>query len=137
MFPFGSKGYKYSNTRQYVRLPAAWPVKCQWGQPSGNLKITETTDVSAGGVALLVPEPVPVGSSIRLQVHVPPLNRTVEAEGRVLRCQSTGRGNYELGIRFLRIDPKDQADLNEAVRKFYSPGQRQRQQGGNWWRNLR
>lgn len=136
MFPFGSKGYKYSNTRQYVRLPAAWPVKCSLGRPSEELRITETTDVSAGGVAILVPEPVPVGSSIHLEVHVPPLGRALQVDGKVLRCQSTGREGYELGIHFTQINPQDQADLNEAIQKFYSPGQRERQQGGNWWRKF-
>lgn len=136
MFPFGSKGYKYSNTRQYVRLPAAWPVKFDLGASTQELRVTETTDVSAGGVALLVSEPVPIGSTLHLEVHSPPLGRTVQAEGRVLRCQPAGREGYELGIRFVRIDPKDQADLNEAIQKFYSPGQRERQQGGSWWRNL-
>ncbi len=137
MFPFGSKGYKYGNTRQFVRLPAAWPVKCALDKTSSDLRITETTDVSAGGIALLVPQPVPIGSSIRLEVHTPPLGRAITAEGTVLRCEPTGREGYELGIRFTRIDPKDQADLNEAIQKFYSPGQRERQQGGTWWRRLR
>lgn len=136
MFGFGSKGYKYSNTRQYLRLPAAWPVKCAVGSASSDPRVTETTDVSAGGVAILVPEPVPAGNPIHLEVHAPPLGRTIQAEGTVLRCQPAGQVGYELGIRFVRIDPKDQADLSEAIRTFYNPGQRDRQQGGTWWRKL-
>ena len=81
-------------------------------------------------------EMLPVGSRIQVEIHVPPLGRSILAEGAVVRCVAAPGGGFDLGIRFDRIDPKDQNDFNEAIERFYSPRQRDRQRGGTWWRRL-
>ena len=90
MFLRRSKGYSYDNTRRYVRLPAAWPIRYEAQGESeggeGERKVTHTADVSAGGVALSIREMLPVGTQIRLEVHIPPLDRSVHATGAVIRC---------------------------------------------------
>ena len=136
MFGRGSKGYRYDNTRKYVRLPAAWPIKYETQAEGAPRQVTHTSDVSAGGVALSVREMLPIGSRIKLEVHVPPLNRSIHAGGEVLRCIPARRGGYEIGIRFDQINPTDQVILNEAIERFYSPRQRSRHRGGAWWRSL-
>ncbi len=138
MFRLGKKGYSYANTRRYVRLPAAWPIRyeAQAENESGERKVTHTADVSAGGVALNLREMLPVDSRIRLEIHVPPLDRSVHAVGVVIRCAPARRGGYDVGIRFEQIDPKDQAVLDEAIERFYSPRQKNRHRSGAWWRNL-
>ena len=137
MFLRRSKGYKYDNTRRYMRLPAAWPIKYELLQvEGGGLKVTHTADVGAGGVALSVGEMFQVGSRIQIEVHVPPLDRSIHAVGEVMRCAPVRRGGYTLGIRFEQIDSQDQAALDEAIGRFYSPRQKNRQHDGAWWRNL-
>ena len=138
MFGRGSKGYRYDNTRRYVRLPAAWPIRYE-AQAEGEgapRQVTHTADVSAGGVALSVREMLPIGSRIKLEVHVPPLNRSIQAVGKVIRCLPGRQGGYELGIRFEQISPTDQVVLDDAIQRFYSPRQRNRQRGGGWWRSF-
>jgi len=132
---FGQR-YKYQNTRQYLRLPISWPVKCEptTQQAQEGRHVTATQDVSAGGMRMVVREEVPVDSEVILEIHVPPLERTIQAVGKVLRCQPSRRG-FELGVRFERIDPRDQVALNEAVEQFYSPRKRVRHQQ-SWWRRI-
>ena len=137
MFGRSSKGYKYDNTRRFVRLPASWPIRYETPVEGGGRQVTHTADVSAGGVALSVREMLPVGSQIKLEVHVPPLNRAVQAVGQVVRCLPGRKGGYELGIQFTQIDPQDQSLLDDAIERFYSPRQRDRQRSGAWWRNFR
>ena len=136
MFHRRSKGYKYSNTRRYIRLPAAWPIKCEPQTEGHGRHVTHTADVSAGGVAVTVQEMIPVGSQIQLEVHVPPLHRSIQAQGKVVRCLPARGGGFDLGIQFEQIASEDQQALNEAIESFYSPHQRARQQGAAWWRKL-
>jgi hypothetical protein len=79
---------------------------------------------------------IPVGGRLQVEIHIPPLERSVRAEGQVVRCRPNRSGGFDLGIRFDRIDASDQALLNEAIEKFYSPRQRSRQHSGSWWRRL-
>ena len=136
MFDFRQKGYKYSNTRRYIRLPAAWPIKCEFQAEGAGRQVTHTADVSAGGVAISVREMWPVGSRVRMEVHVPPLDRSIQAAGKVVRCSPERSGSYNLGVQFDQIAPEDQKILNEAIEGFYSPRQRSRQQQSSWWRKL-
>ena len=99
-------------------------------------QVTHTADVSAGGVALSIREMLPVGSRIKLEVHVPPLDRSVQAVGEVIRCLPGRKGGYEIGIRFERIAEADQALLDQAIERFYNPRQRDRHRSGAWWRTL-
>ena len=130
------KSYRYENTRRYPRLPAAWPIRCTpEAAPPGNPHVTATRDVSAGGVAMVAREMVPVGSRIRIEIHALPLNRTLAAHGQVVRCLPMRRGGFDLGIRFLEIDPRDRADLNGAIETLLGPRSRAKQ-GKSWWRRL-
>ena len=138
MFPGGfRKGYNYENTRRYIRLPAAWPIKCETQAETGEAShVTHTADVSAGGASFAVKESLPLGSRVRIQVHVPPLDRIIQADGRVVRCQPNPSGaGFALGIRFEQIDPKDQAELNETIEQIQPPRKRDRQRG-RWWRGV-
>ena len=131
------KRYKYVNTRQYLRLPAAWPIKSKALSPStetGPL-LSSTRDVSAGGISLTVRNKMPVGNRLTLEIHVPPLNRSISTEAEVVRCLLTRSGAFDLGLRFVTITPQDRADLDKAILEFYSEKERARQQK-SWWRKL-
>lgn len=135
-FLWWGKGYKYSNTRRWLRLPAAWPVKCAFDTTSQESCVVESVDVGAGGISVMVQQNVPVGNRIQLEVYAPPLERFFRVEGQVVRSIPLGKGSYELGIRFIQMDPKDQQALNEAVERFYNAREKARQQQGDWWRRL-
>lgn len=129
------KRYKYENTRQYLRIPASWPIKWEEERTQAEMpRLTSTKDVSAGGVRVEVREMIPVGSRIRVEVHVPPLQRSIGAQAQVVRCLLVKGGSFELGIRFVQIDPQDQAALNEAIRRFTNPQEIAKQEKRSWWR---
>ncbi len=128
------KKYKYDNTRRHLRLPAAWPIKCEPLPTEEKRPLLSTKDVSAGGVAVVLRGMIPVGTHLRIEIHVPPLGRSIASSAQVVRCTPSG-GSFDLGLRFLNIDPKDQQELNAAIEKFYGPGARDRQQS-SWWRKI-
>lgn len=121
------------NQRAYQRLPAAWPIKCEPQTPDDGRHLSTTGNVSAGGVSVTVQQKIAVGSAIRLEIHVPPLNRSILAKGQVVRCLPTATGNsFELGIRFVQIDPGERIALNEAIEAAFLPHRRPRP----WWRRF-
>ncbi|MCM8794481.1 MAG: PilZ domain-containing protein [Candidatus Omnitrophica bacterium] len=128
------RGYSYENTRQYPRLPASWPVKCKSETMKNAPQLTTTKDISAGGVAVRVSEPLATGSRIRLEILVLPLNRTIEATGRVLRCAPIKGGGFEAGVLFVEIDPQEKEALKKAIEEFY--GSRLPSSKRRWWRRL-
>ena len=136
MFGFRSKGYKYGNTRRFVRLPAAWPMRYETQTEGANPQVTHTADVSAGGVAVTVRERLPVGSRIKLKIHVPPMDRSFDLVGKVVRCLPLRKGGFDVGIQFEQIQPEDQKMLNDAIENFYTPHQRTRQLSAAWWRKI-
>jgi len=127
------KKYKYDNTRRHLRLPAAWPIKCEPLPTEEKRPLLSTKDVSAGGVAVVLRGMIPVGTHLRIEIHVPPLSRTLSAEGQVVRTGAQG-DSFELGVRFVQMNPEDRQALDEAIEKFYSPKERARQQGTRWRR---
>lgn len=140
--------YQYTNTRQYLRLPASWPVKCKPRTEGSPPMVTQTKDISAGGVrvisprntgsegvTLVSPQSFSVGTLLDLEIYVLPLSRTVSAGGQVVRSVPSKEGRFELGIRFIEINPKDQAELNEAVERL-SPHRDRRRFGLSWWRKI-
>lgn len=135
LFDRWTKRYKYENTRQYLRLPTTWPVKCEPQTLQDNKFLYRTKDISAGGVSLHVQEMIPAGTLLQLEIHVPPLGRSVSARGQVVRCLPGRRTGFDLGIRFLEIDPKDRRALNDAVEQLLPPGQKAAQKRP-WWRKL-
>ncbi len=135
-WPFSKTRYLYQNTRQYPRLPASWPVKCEPTQEAPRLPlVTRTKDISAGGVAVVVREAMPVSTRIHLEIFVPTLNRILSMEAEVVRCRPLQRGTFELGVRFIQIDPTDRQQLQQAVEKALSP-KRHARHLGSWWRRV-
>ncbi len=135
MFDRLFKKYKYENTRRYPRLPASWPIKCEPATPSDGKMVTQTNDISAGGVAITVRKMLPVGTRLQLEIHIPPLDRSLRATGRVVRCSEGRGGGFELGVRFDQIDLKDQGALREAIESFYGPEGLSHQRK-SWWRKF-
>ncbi len=128
------KAYRCHNTRQYLRLQAAWPLK--WRTRAGrDRQVTMAKDVSAGGIGLVVREMIPVGSPVSVEIHIPQINRTISAEGKVARI-GEHRDGFELGIRFMEIDPEDRTVLNEVVERLSTVRQKVRQ-WKPWWRQIR
>ena len=126
------KRYSIENTRRYPRLPASWPIKCESKTPSDGRTVTHTRDIGAGGVSVSMKEPLPLGTPIRVEIHIPPLDCSVSAQGQVIRCFPGRSGGFEVGIQFTHIEAKDRATLNEAIEEIIGSGGRRT----TWWRKF-
>lgn len=110
-------------------------MKCQPKASQGARRVANLKNVSAGGAAVIFPGMILAGTFVDLEIHVPMLNRSVPAEGQVVRCLPVP-GGFDLGIRFTKIDQKDRSELDESVKRFFSPLERLRHEQRSWWRKL-
>lgn len=118
------------NMRTYQRLPATWPIKCEPQTKEDGRHLTSIGDVSAGGVSVTVPEIIPAGTKIHLEICVTPIGKSIHAVGQVVRCSPTPGNRFALGIRYIAIDPQDRITLNEAIEAHYRPHRHRKP----WWR---
>ena len=103
----------HQKTRGVGRLYCALAATCQ-SQAAGSVALPcETRDLSRGGVALRLPEPVPPGT--HLHVSVPTVFGTVTARAKVVwaeRPDARPRGApYRHGLRFLSLDSSSDLPL--------------------------
>jgi len=131
------RGYLFPNSRQYIRLPAAWPIKCEPQTQEDGKHVVHTRDISAGGVSIEIKEVLPPGTRVHLEILVPPLNRTIQADGKVVRSLSALKGGGSIvGIQFERIDPEDRLALKEAVERFSKALKDRKPHKEHWWRQI-
>ena len=85
-------------------------------------------DISSGGLLLSSPKAFPFGTLLKLEIKVPGWGkhqggfapsfeqdlRPLVAVGQVVRIETLDGAGYELGVKFLNVDPDDQ----EALKRF-------------------
>ena len=116
--------------RTYRRLPMGATVGFQELSFSSVPEPTASVyaDISAGGLLITSPRAFPLGALLRLEIRVPGWGRhqggfgpahdqdlrPLVAVGEVVRTETLGEGEFELGVKFLNVYPDDQV----ALRKF-------------------
>ena len=87
-------------SRRHGRLGVRLQIQCAvLGRPPRELR-GRTVDLSPGGVQLLLPEAVPVGTRLNLSLQVPMGPRALE--GKVVWCTPAEGGEHRLGVQFLQ-----------------------------------
>src|SRR5688572_21219692 len=81
--------------------------------------LLNTKDISAGGVSMISQKMVPSGAALEMEILIPPINKSIKAVGKVLRCIEKRKGEFELGVQFEEIDPEEQVLLDQAIETFY------------------
>ncbi|MBN2496115.1 MAG: PilZ domain-containing protein [Deltaproteobacteria bacterium] len=81
--------------------------------------ISKTCDISASGVGILVPRPLPVGKRIFLEVATKEFN--LSAVGRVVYSKASMEGYYRVGVQFMVIPPNDRLRLARHFRSNGNP----------------
>jgi len=127
--------YQYDNTRQWVRRPCEWYVKYTLPGRPGPSTVVKAADASGGGVRVTTREPVDVGATVSLQIHVAALQRVVSVVGRVVRSRPVGPGTYEWAVYFEQVAGEDRAALNHHIERMAGPGRAGRHEG-RWWRTV-
>lgn len=114
-----SKKYKAINSRKYKRLRADYLMKYQPLNSQEPPVIANLKDISAGGLRFWSSTLVPEGVHLRLSVLIPPLDRTVEAVGRVQRVRAAVKSRaYYISVGFVELDSEDQKAINQFVEQI-------------------
>jgi c-di-GMP-binding flagellar brake protein YcgR len=96
--------------RAHPRLKVSLTVR---GSGRASREAAEAIDLSVGGLALVLPEAIPVGAQAELTIEVPGSNIPVTVLGEVVDRIVQKGSDWEVGVRFLEMDPSD-ARLIEA-----------------------
>jgi len=108
--------------RQFVRLGI--DVDVSWEKSTVDKSVdsvsgAKTKNISAGGVCLIVDDPISVGDQLKIKFQLPN-QLVIEAVGVVLWASEFGIGEgqgkkYDTGIQFLEISENDVAQINKFV----------------------
>lgn len=100
------------NTRQTLRKPLR--CRAQVLLPTGALLQGQTTDISTGGVTIVVAEPISLGSAckMRLELFVNGSPIPFEVIGVVITCICSNQA-YRIGFRFQSLDSQQFAVLEK------------------------
>ena len=97
--------------RSFIRHPSDIPIEFQLYRGSAGTR-PRLKDVSFGGLAFRVPEPVNVGSEIKLRI--PGVRPMFEAVAQVAWCKPDGDG-FTVGVQFLDRHDSYRARMVEQV----------------------
>ena len=90
--------------RAHPRVRVSLPVS---GTGRHAEHIAEAIDLSVGGFALLLPERLPAGAQATLLIDVPGSDVPVRAVGEITERVVPRGGDFEMGVRFVALDPSD------------------------------
>jgi len=120
--------------RKYVRLDTRLKITYTILKDKRNSdRLTETRDISGGGIRLFLTEGVPVGSLLKLTILLPEDPQPVVSVGRVvwieefsiLHSQKQEGKILEAGVEFTEIDSKDRDRIIKYVILGYATTQKE------------
>ena len=116
MFFQSKKKYAAKNERRHKRLRADYLIKHREAGVEGEAAVANIKDISAGGVKFWTEKFYPEGTLVKVSIWVPPIERTVDALGRVVRIHQAGDHLfYYASVGFLEVPRRDQEALNAFI----------------------
>jgi c-di-GMP-binding flagellar brake protein YcgR len=104
--------------RQFLRLAASFSVSYRQLSP-GQWSSGTTADVGAKGIRMVVEEPLSVGAPLAMELRLS--DEVVSFVGEVVwrRRVEGGAGgwSYEIGVKFLKVSPKDRLAIMRVVER--------------------
>jgi c-di-GMP-binding flagellar brake protein YcgR len=113
------------NKRKYPRAGLVVEADVRYGDVQEGLRV-RTKNIGAGGVCLLLPDLVTVGTLVTLTIYLPGDQRSVAVEGEVvwamqqrklLKKKSTA---FETGIRFTNVEPAERDRMIRFTSEYMS-----------------
>lgn len=109
--------------RAYLRVPTRCTIK--YTKLSKNLKLfinlikkSHTEDICAKGVKFIVRKKIPIRTTLEFQFRIPGTGRNVAGLGEVVRIKPRSGGkSYDVGLKFLWVQPKNTELIDAYVRK--------------------
>lgn len=93
----------YHEKRDFIRMSMNTEALIHLAGEPGPLR-GRCGDLSATGMSLLLDRPLPEGESIRVVIQSPNENfQPLDAQARVVRCDTTDEGDYLMGLEILKM----------------------------------
>lgn len=113
-----------SERRRAPRYRVDWIIRYERLEPPPARGNGKTRDVSRSGAGLMVPEKLPIGSLIRLEVTPPDQGPLLEMRAEVVWLKEValdGEGSgqvrqFFIGIRFCDVPPTVEQQISQALR---------------------
>ena len=104
-----TKRYMGDERRKFTRTPLRMLITYE---VESSIRSDYSADISGGGLFIQTTNPLPVGSTVLVQLAFPNVPRLIEATGRVVRTQEWSEASNAppgMGIQFVDLKPSDQA----------------------------
>lgn len=110
--------------RLFERLQA--PMTVKYELPNGATGKAIAKDISMEGARLQLPQKLDVdtGTKLRLEIQIPGRNRATTIIGDVIwrrKFETSMKDYYDVGIKFIQVDPFDMEDTITKLRKRTTP----------------
>jgi len=109
--------------RKYRRFKKELDVTCSVPERAGDVYHSFSKDISGEGICLQVPEIMPEGSQLDLEIKLPD-KRPISVKGEIIWVNEVKRSSavservFNAGIKFLKLSKKDKGLLSELLEKF-------------------
>ncbi len=109
---------KRIHRRLDLKIPARYHAMNQKDLTlAGNEQLTETIDISAGGLSLKTFQKFALGDLMNVKIQISPLHPLIECMVRVCRSEPHPEGNYQVGLLFLALSSKERSDIDKYIQK--------------------
>jgi c-di-GMP-binding flagellar brake protein YcgR len=103
-----------ASTRRFQRVRSQHTVRVRILGERRPESVMQTQVISAGGCMLVSPRSIGFGSLLELAITLE--GQVLRVDGRAAWESRVAAGEYQVGIEFLRIHPRDRAQLDSLVR---------------------
>lgn len=111
------------NRRKYPRADIAVKAEVRYGGATESLCVS-TKNVGAGGVCIVLPDLVSVGTEVAVTLHLPDKLPSIEVAGEVAWAMQQRRllrkkdDSFETGIKFTNIEPAERDRIIRLASEF-------------------
>lgn len=107
--------------RRYVRLDTRLQISYTVLQKEKETRVSETMDISGGGIRVLLLDPVPLNAPLQLTIALPDNSKPIVCFGKVVWVEEFSvlsdkkENRFETGVAFTDIDSKDRDRIIQYV----------------------
>ena len=111
----GFKKLSARNLRKFQRIRIPLLIRYQMNK-EGEGKISNLSDLAAGGVRFTTEDLIPIGTRIHLQVKLPWREKPLDVIGKVTRCAKLkGTPHYRVATQFVGMKKEDLTEVESFV----------------------
>lgn len=119
-------GWDGRERRRWPRVPAERDLRFSLGAEAQPKHASRMDNISVGGLLFETDEEVPVGTLLRLEIHIPDYHRPrsgkavlgpITTLGTVVRTEAAEGDRYRIGVCFVNMAERDREEVERFVRR--------------------